>query len=221
VLARVFALDRQTRTAVFLCTGLGNTSFLGFPLCSALLGEQSVPLAAIYDQLGSFLLLSTVGIWTVARAASEREPTASEMLKRIVTFPPFIALLVALVPFSHPAWFDEVLSKIGAALVPVAMFGVGLRTRLTPPAHGKVFALALGLKLVFLPWVALLIADAFGAVGLLRSVLVLESAMPSMITAGALLMAHRIAPQLAAGLVGWGIVFSMATVPTWAYLLAR
>ena len=58
--ARAFAFDRTSRTALFLATALGNTSFLGFPLCNALLGERSVPLAAVYDQLGSFLLLSTL-----------------------------------------------------------------------------------------------------------------------------------------------------------------
>src|SRR5262245_8856815 len=57
VAARVFALERGTATALFLATALGNTSFLGFPLCGALLGERSIPLAAVYDQLGSFLLL--------------------------------------------------------------------------------------------------------------------------------------------------------------------
>lgn len=217
--SRALQLDRHTRTALFVCTGLGNTSFLGFPLCSALLGERSVPLAAVYDQLGSFLLLSTVGIWTVARAAGAQEPSARDMLKRIATFPPFIALLLALIPFTHPLWLDDVLTKIGAALIPVAMFGVGLRTRLTPPENPRVFVLALALKLVLFPLIALLIAHLSGATGLLRSVLVLETAMPSMITAGALLMSQRIAPRLAAALVGWGIVLSMATLPVWAYFL--
>lgn len=50
---------------------------------------------------------------------------------------------------------------------------------------------------------------------------VLEAAMPSMITAAALAIAHGLAPRLAAALVGYGIVLSMATLPLWAALLAR
>ena len=39
LLAKPLGLDRGARTTLFLCVGLGNTSFLGFPLCSALLGD--------------------------------------------------------------------------------------------------------------------------------------------------------------------------------------
>ena len=50
---------------------------------------------------------------------------------------------------------------------------------------------------------------------------VLESAMPTMISAAALAMAHGLAPRLAAALVGYGIVLCLATLPAWAWLLAR
>ena len=42
VAERLLALDRSTATALFLATALGNTSFLGFPLCGALLGDRSI-----------------------------------------------------------------------------------------------------------------------------------------------------------------------------------
>ncbi len=40
-----------------------------------------------------------------------------------------------------------------------------------------------------------------------------------MITAAALVIAHRLAPALASALVGYGIASSLATVPAWAWLL--
>jgi len=43
--------------------------------------------------------------------------------------------------------------------------------------------------------------------------------MPSMITAGALAAAAGLAPELAAALVGYGIVLSLATLPLWLWLL--
>src|SRR5688500_14871674 len=52
LLTRLLRFDRATSAALFLCLALGNTSFLGFPLCAALLGEKAIPLAAVYDQLG-------------------------------------------------------------------------------------------------------------------------------------------------------------------------
>src|SRR3954463_8203029 len=99
LVARPLGLDRTHRAALFLATALGNTSFIGFPLCSALLGERSIPLAAVYDQLGSFLLLSVVVPVVVARAGGGATPSWLETLRRVLTFPPFIALLLALLPW--------------------------------------------------------------------------------------------------------------------------
>ena len=220
MLARPLRLDRAARTTLFLCVGLGNTSFLGFPLCAALLGDASVPLAAVYDQLGSFMLLSTVGVIAIARATGEKPPSWLTTARRIATFPPFVALILALLRVTHPAWLDEALGKVGAALVPVAMFAVGLRTRITPPANARALVVGLGLKLVVMPCLALACASVVGASQDIRAVAVLETAMPPMITAGALAMAAGLAPDLAAAFVGWGIVIGLFSVPVWAAVLA-
>jgi malate permease and related proteins len=45
---------------------------------------------------------------------------------------------------------------------------------------------------------------------------VLESAMPSMVTAGALAISHDLAPRLAAAMVGYGLLLSLLTLPFWA-----
>jgi len=52
-------------------------------------------------------------------------------------------------------------------------------------------------------------------------VAVLESAMPTMVTAAALSISHGLAPRLAAALVGYGIVLAMATLPAWTWLVQR
>jgi predicted permease len=204
---------------VLLCSALGNTSFLGFPLCSALLGRGALPLAAVYDQLGSFLMLCTVTPLVIARAAGSSPPSPRQMLLRIASFPPFVALLLALLPVAHPAWLDPLLDALAAALIPTALFAVGLRLRLTPPHQRAAFAFALTLKLLVLPLAALLLGRALGAARDVLAVAVLESAMPAMITAGAVLMAAGVASELAASLVGWGILLAQLSVPAWALVV--
>lgn len=217
--ARVLRLDRATEAVLFLCTALGNTSFLGFPLVIALLGERALPLAAVYDQLGSFLLLAIVAPVIVARASGASRPSSWQTAKRVLAFPPFIALIVALLPIPRPAFVEPVLQQIGAALVPVGIFAVGLRLRVTPPRERSAFALGLLVKLGLLPLVAWGIATAFQPPRAVFEVVVLESAMPAMVTAGALAMAAGLVPELAAALVGWGVVLALITVPAWAALL--
>jgi predicted permease len=216
---RLLALDRRTATALFLATALGNTSFLGFPLCGALLGESSIPLAAVYDQLGSFLLLSTVAPLALAKVSDGAPPSSREIARRVLLFPPFIALVLALLPLPHPAALEPVLAAAAAPLVPLAMFAVGLKLRFTPPRPARVFSLGLLLKLLVFPAVAWAVTRALGAQGLVLQVAVLESAMPTMITAGALLMAYGVATELSAAFVSWGLIISLVTVPLWSLAL--
>jgi predicted permease len=82
------------------------------------------------------------------------------------------------------------------------------------------FAIGLGAKLVLMPSIALAACALFGLDGDLRAAAVYETAMPPMITAGALLSMAGLAPELAAALVGCGIVLSMATLPLWHWALS-
>ena len=43
--------------------------------------------------------------------------------------------------------------------------------------------------------------------------------MPPMITAGALAASHRLAPDLAAAMVGYGVLLALASLPAWSLLL--
>jgi predicted permease len=217
--ARWLGLSDEIRSVLFLTTALGNTSFLGFPLCRALLGESAVPLAAVYDQLGSFLMLSTIAPLTLSRAAQGARPSAWELSRRVLLFPPFGALLLALLPITWPSFLEPLLTAAAAPLVPLAMFAVGMKLKLTPPRPARVLAVGLVLKLALLPAVSWGLALALHTEPLVLKVLVLETAMPTMITAGAVIMAAGLAPELAAAFVGWGLVLSLVTVPLWAFIL--
>lgn len=219
VAARPLRLDVQTRAALVLVTALGNTAFLGYPLCGALLGEGAVPLATVYDQVGSFLILAVVAPIVLGRATSGPGAGVGAIVRRVVLFPPFLSLIVAVLPLPMPGWLDPLLTAAAAPLIPLAMFAVGLNLRFSLPRPARVLAAGLIMKLVLFPAVAWLITRALGTPPAVRNVAVLESAMPTMITAGALLMAQGIVPELVAAFVSWGLLISLVTVPAWSLLL--
>lgn len=223
-IGRACAWPRETTWLLVLGIALGNTSFLGYPLVSALLGEEALPHAVIYDQFGTFIMMSSAGIAILARVGAGADSSPRAMLRRIVGFPPFIALIVALtlMPAEPPAPLAAVLERLADALLPLVALAIGVQLRLRlPREHLGPLAVGLAGKLMVLPAAAWPLALLLGLEGSALQVAVLESAMPTMITAMALAAAAGLAPRLAAALVGYGIVLSAATLPLWAWLLAR
>lgn len=222
--ARVWRFRRDEYAVLLLCVGLSNSSFIGYPMVRALLGEDAVQYAVVYDQFGTFVLLSTVGLYVVARYSGDAAPGAREILLRIARFPPPWALLFGLtvMPEQPPEWIASGLRRLAEAMLPLVMLAVGLSIQLRLPRDEvRPLATGLALKLLVMPALAVPLSLAFGMSGLMLRANVLESAMPTMISAAALAMAHGLAPRLAAALVGYGIVLCLATLPAWAWLLAR
>lgn len=219
LLARVLRFRDDERAVLLLTVALGNTSFLGYPLTRALIGEHALPYAVIYDQFGAFLILSTFGLWVLARYGGDRKPTAREMLARVVRFPPIWALVIGftIMPAEPPAWVAGGLQRLSDALLPLAMLTIGLSVKLALPRDElKPLAAGLLLKLALLPALALPLVRLLGLHGEMARATVLESAMPSMVTAGALAISHGLAPRLAAAMVGYGLLLSLLTLPLWA-----
>ena len=222
LVGRWLKLSRGTVGALMLTGGLGNTSFFGLPMIEAYYGHQGIGSGIIVDQLGSFLVLSTLGI-TVAGLYSSGRPTAGEIVRRIVLFPPFVALAIALIliPLEYASWFTVLLKRLGDTLAPLALVSVGFQLRLGHLAgNGRNLAIGLGFKLLFAPLlIYLLYVQVFGAHGQAIQVTLFEAAMPPMITAAIIASEHDLDPQLSTLMVAVGLLVSFATLSGWWWVL--
>lgn len=223
-LRRMLGWSREVCAVLLLCVPLGNTSYLGYPLVQAMRGEAALPYAVIYDQFGAFMMLSTFGLIVLARYSGEDQPTPRRIARRILVFPPFIALVVALTVFPaqpHHA-IDGVLQRLSDALLPIAALAVGLQVKLRLPRETLApLSVGLTLKLLVMPALALTWVKLAGMPVLMADAVVLETAMPTMITAAALAISHRLAPAFAAAMVGYSLLLSMITLPLWNVVLQR
>jgi predicted permease len=222
LLMKILHWSREVSAVMLLLVTLGNTSFVGFPMVEALLGEQALPYAIIYDQLGSFVAVSTYGMLVLAYY-SGGSISPSLLAKKLLSFPPFIAVIMAafLIGREYPIWLYEALARIGSSLVPVVMVAVGLQWRLRfDRAYLLPLSLALTLKLLLIPALLWLAMSSLQVTGLAAQTALLESSMPAMITAGALLASHNLAPRLASTIVGYGLLLSLATVPLWSMIIS-
>jgi predicted permease len=224
VWGRIFQMERKTVGTLILTAGLGNTSFVGFPMIEALYGKTGLPVAMLVDQLGSFPVLSTLGI-VVACIYSGRTVSVRKIVTRVATVPPVYALTFAfaLRPFALPHELLELLTKLGGTITPLALVAVGYQLRWNKVvfrAHWKPLVAGLGFKLVLAPallaWVYL---SYFHATGESIQIVLVEVAMAPMITAAVLVSEYDLKSELGSLMIGLGIPLSFLTVPLWAYLL--
>ena len=214
--------SRQRIGALILVCGLGNTSFMGYPLMQALHGQGGLALAVVADQLGCFPLLASAGI-VVASLYAGRAPRPAAIVRRILTFPAFVALIVGVAVGMLGDWpplVQDMLASIGITLTPLALFSVGLQFKLQLE-RGQFGALGLGLgwKLLLAPLLGWLLGIVSGVHGLVLTVGVLQAAMAPMISAAILADEYRLEPRLANSVLGAGIVLSLLSVPLGNFLL--
>jgi malate permease and related proteins len=211
-------LPRTTTGALAVVGGLGNTSFVGLPMIESFYGSSGMPIGIIIDQLGTYLVLSTIGILTICYY-SEVAVSPRELAKRIATFPPLIALVLAaaLMPVSYPEWVASVLSRLGGTLAPLALVSVGLQLRLGALRGNRgPLAMGLGYKLVLAPLLVTLVYVGFiGLSGPTTQITLFESAMAPQIGGAIVATQYGLNAQLISLMVGIGTMLSFVTLPLW------
>lgn len=223
-LGKIFGWKSSLIGALIMCAGFGNTSFVGIPLIQAMYGEEGLKTVMLVDQPG-FVALSTVGI-LVANFYSGSKDSLLKHLSKILKFPPFIAFVIALLlnifSIEIPKDFDEVLMKLGATTVPLALVSVGSQMQWKKIERKEGFHLFIGLlfKLVLLPLLILVIYKyIFHQSGDVIDICILEAAMAPMITAAIIASAHDLEPKFCNLMVAVGIPLSILTVGIWHLLL--
>jgi hypothetical protein len=209
---------------LIITAGLGNTSFLGFPIIEALYGAEGMKTAIMVDQPGTFVVMATLGLIT-ATIFSKGDANPKQIAAKILLFPPFIAFVIACflnvlkVDFSEH--LQNVFLKLGGTVTPVALVSVGLQLKVDKDSqHWKFLRLGLLFKLIITPAIFfLLYRIILGGKGLVVDVSILESAMAPMITGAILASNYGLKPKLSSMMVGIGIPLSFVTLAFWYFIL--
>lgn len=216
VVGRTQQWNTSTVGALLLVGVLGNTSFLGLGMVEGLLGSAHLPAAIAYDQIGTFIALAVYGSFVASRWGRDTFDMKT-VLRRLFTFVPFIALLLALVArnLSIPQNLYDIFGLIGRTVGPVAMGSLGLRFTLRMSRsvlQPAVFGLAI--KMVAVPVLLVLVALWTGNFDVREwEASILQAAMPPMVTAGVVAVGAGMDEDLVAFMVGIGTLVSFVSVP--------
>ncbi len=162
---------------------LSNTTFMGYPIVSNLLGEE----ALFYAVLGAGFIFEivawTLGVYLIGRNA---KATSTFNWKKIFFSPGIISIAIGLLFFltqwQLPTLIQDVVDTLSPATSPLAMIVVGLmlsRSDIQAAFKNPVLYLAAFLKLLAVPLLITMILKAVGFSDLTLVIPVIMISMPS------------------------------------------
>ena len=209
---------------LILTAGLSNSSFLGYPIIEALFGKKGLETAILVDQPGTFVVVSTLGVFTAA-FYSKGSPNALGILKKIILFPPFImfvlSCLLNILGYDLHQNIQSLLLLTGSLVTPLALLSVGLQLTFDRKSqHWKFLRLGLFFKLLLIPAVIfVLYVFIFNQHSEAIKITIMETAMAPMITGAILASTYGLKPKLSSMMIGFGIPISFLTLAFWYFIL--
>ena len=218
-----YGWSRKLTGCLIMTAGFSNTSFLGFPIIQALYGEEGLKMAILVDQPGTFVVLSTLGVF-VATLYSNGSSNGVQIAKKIIFFPPFIAFLLAcfmnLFQIDFHQYIQFGLQKLGSVMTPLAMLSVGLQLQFDRRSkHFEFLGLGLLYKLILTPaLIYLLYVVILDQHSQMIQVSVMEAAMAPMISSSIIAASYGLKPRLCSMMIGFGIPLSFITLIFWYFV---
>lgn len=219
----ILKFSRETFGALVLVAGLGNISFVGYPVVEAIYGSSGLEIAIIVGQ-GGFLAVSFLGV-LIASGFSAKSNHMGKLALDVIKFPPFLAFMIALplafFNLDFPLALQGALKQLSGTLTPLAMVSVGLQINFNfEEINWKNVLAGLSFKLFLAPSLIFLLSKFLLSEGsLIGEVSIIESAMPPMVTAAIIATQYELNPKLANFLVGFGLLLSGFSLLSWWWIL--
>lgn len=219
------SLEKETRAVLIMTSGIGSISFAGFPIFQIFYGEEGLTYGILLSLAGTFVVCNTVGSFT-GFWYSAQEIRLIPMIRRILTFPPFLAMLVsfALMSFSyeHPPIIDSILDILSAPFSVLALFTIGINFRIgSLKENTKPFLLGQLYKLLIAPLFIYVVLYVFGAhTSLIGKVCILGAGIGSMNTIAIIAAQLDLNSRLAFLMPALGIPISILTATFIHFLIS-
>ncbi len=222
IISKLLKLNKESTSTFILMSTFSNTGFLGYPFVHAFYGDEGLRYAVIFDNISMFLPIFLLAPFIISYA---KKDSIKLNLKSLLMFPPFMALVVALLlkPFTVPDIFLNLLKKLSTTVIPLILFAVGLNLRFSNiKTKLKLTAIVLFIKHFIAPIILLTILILIGfSISLPYKVAILEFAMPPMVLASIYAIQAELDKDLAISSVALGIILSFISIPLWFFILSK
>jgi predicted permease len=202
--------DNSTKGVFYICVTFNNALFIPLPLVLMFVGSVGLPIVIIFS-LTQMTLLATLGSFMGAAFGGNNDGY-SKMTKDALTFPPFLAAIIAVVLFAAhvqiPGDIAYILSFSGPITTYLALIAVGL-------GIGVRFSLVeiraalevVAIRQIMIPLLVIPIIVFSGLGQLTASILILESLMPPAVLTVVYAKSFNLDSEKAATIVTIGTLF--------------
>ncbi|MGE7903415.1 AEC family transporter [Peribacillus sp. NPDC094092] len=220
VFARIFNYSPSSARKMAFIAGLGNTGFIGIPLCAAIFGPKGALLAAAFDT-GVGIVLFTVAIALL----QENYQFTLASLKQLMN-PPIISIIVALFVIIAEVQPPEIIQQLNGMLAslatPLGMLYIGILIRVMLKQKGTIsisrLTVPILLKLVIFPILTIVVVVFTNFSMLMKQVIIIQVAMPTMTIAPVLLARYTQDEEIGVKAAVYSTICAILTVPFMVFL---
>lgn len=221
LLSVIFYRKSNKTRELALLSGLGNTGFIGIPLCAVLLGPEGALYAAIFDA-GVDFTIWTVGVFMLQK----NQKFGIQTLKSMINIP-IVAIVVGLVAsyfhYRPPVLMISLVDQLAALAAPLAMFYIGILVMTLQGSKvkesGTKVWLPITVKLLLLPGVVALLITYLHLDATIVQTILIQSMMPTLTLASILFAKYSADEDIGAITTVLSTVLALLTIPLMIYLV--
>ncbi|MDG4850168.1 AEC family transporter [Peribacillus frigoritolerans] len=220
VFARIFNYSPSNARKMAFIAGLGNTGFIGIPLCAAIFGPKGALLAAAFDT-GVGIVLFTVAIALL----QDNYQFTFASLKQLIN-PPIISIVIALFVIVAEIQPPEVIQQLNGMLAnlatPLGMLYIGILIRMMLKQRGTMsisrLTVPILLKLIIFPILTIVVVVFTNFSMMMKQVIIIQVAMPTMTIAPVLLARYTQDEEIGVKAAVYSTICAILTVPFIVFL---
>ncbi len=202
-----------------LTSMLGNTGYIGFPVCLAIGGTHFFGWAVFYD-LGNLLCSYGLGVW-IASYYSQNRGRPSNLAFNVIRNPSMAAFILGLLlnPLILPSWLDQGLQRFAWGMVGLSLILLGMRlAQISGWRYPFRAGIALLIKLILVPGLVSVILLQLPIPEMGKLILALQAGMPPAIASLVLTEEYNLDREMTIATMTIGYIAALITLPLWAQL---
>ena len=219
--AKLLKIPDATKTVHKLLTCLGNVTFVGYPVITAMYGEQGFFYAIMY-WLVNDLFLWTFGLFALQGESAKNGKSVAKKLINPLTVAFTLAILLLCFGIKLPPLLGDAVSDIGELTVGLSMIFIGMALAEVDVKNAAkkwwIFVI-MPIKMIIMPIIFIYIFKAFGIREIILGAIVLEAAMPAQTVLSILANENGADFEYAACGMFVTTVLSLVTLPFVCYMI--